>query len=50
LLVRSKELEEKIDARWIELGLSDLENSQPKPELFGYVIDQLIRQKQTNNS
>ena len=49
-LSRSKELEEKIDKRWTELGLSDLDNSQPKPELFGYVIDQLIRQKQTNNS
>ena len=49
-LTRSKELEDKVDERWAELGLSDLPNTKPSPELFGYVIDELMRQKQTNNS
>ena len=48
--IKSKELEDKVDARWEELGLSELENIQPRPELFGYVIDELMRQKQINNS
>ena len=46
----AKELEEKVDERWAELGLSELENNKPSPELFGYVIDELMRQKQINNS
>ena len=49
-LTRPKELEDKVDERWAELGLSELENKQPSPELFGYVIDELMRQKQINNS
>jgi len=49
-LTRPKELEDKVDKRWEELGLSELENNQPSPELFGYVIDELMRQKQINNS
>ena len=49
-LTRPKELEDKVDERWAELGLSELENTQPSPELFGYVIDELMRQKQINNS
>ena len=49
-LTRPKELEDKVDERWEELGLSELENKQPSPELFGYVIDELMRQKQINNS
>ena len=49
-LRRSKELEDKVDKRWDELGLSELKNNQPSPELFGYVIDELMRQKQINNS
>ena len=44
------ELEVKVDERRAELGLSELENNQPSPELFGYVIDELMRQKQINNS
>ena len=32
------------------VGLSELENNEPSPELFGYVIDELMRQKQINNS
>ena len=49
-LTRPKELEDKVDERWEELGLSELENKKPSPELFGYVIDELMRQKQINNS
>ena len=49
-LTRPKELEDKVDERWEELGLSELDNKQPSPELFGYVIDELMRQKQINNS
>ncbi len=49
-LTRSKEFERKIDLRWQELGLSDLENKNPNPELFGYVIEELLRQKQINNT
>ena len=49
-LTRSKALEDKVDKRWDELGLSELENKEPSPELFGYVIDELMRQKQINNS
>ena len=49
-LSRPKELEDKVDERWEELGLSELKNNQPSPELFGYVIDELMRQKQINNS
>ncbi len=45
-LSRPEELESKIDARWEELGLSDLENKEPDPALFGYVIDELLRQRQ----
>ena len=35
---------------YAELGLSELENKQPSPELFGYVIEELMRQKQINKS
>ena len=41
-LSRPKDLETRINNRWEELGLSELEQKEPKPELFGYVIDQLI--------
>ncbi len=41
-LSHSKEMEERIDARWNELGLDGLENSEPDPTLFGYVLDDLI--------
>ena len=49
-LCRPKELESKVDARWEELGLSDLENKQPDPTLFGYVIDELLRQSHLSKS
>ena len=45
VLTRSKEIESQVDARWNELGLSDLDNSEPEPSLFGYVIDELLRQR-----
>ncbi len=48
-LSRSKEFEEKIDLRWEELGLKDIkDNKDPDPTLFGYVFDELLRQKQMN--
>ncbi len=46
VLTRPKELEMKIDARWEELGLGDLNNKETDPTLFGYVIEELLRQKQ----
>ncbi len=45
-LSHSKELLKEIESKWNELGLSDLENKEPNPELFGYVIDELIKYKQ----
>ncbi|WP_320674418.1 UbiD family decarboxylase [Prochlorococcus sp. MIT 1341] len=45
-LTRSRELEEKVDARWKELGLEDLINKEPDPSLFGYVIDRIIKKEQ----
>lgn len=45
-LSRTKEIESKIDARWNELGLTELGSKEPDPSLFGYVIDELLRQKQ----
>ena len=44
--LKTKDLEDRVDERWHELGLSDLENRQPDPELFGYMIEELMRQKQ----
>ena len=46
----TKEIESKIDARWEELGLSDLNTNQPDPSLFGYVLDNLLRQSQPSKS
>ncbi len=43
-LYRPDDIEENVDLRWAELGLSDLENQKPDPSLFGYVIDELLRQ------
>ena len=45
-LSRPRELESKIDARWGELGLADINDIEPDPTLFGYVIDELLRQRQ----
>ena len=43
-LTRPKELQDKVDEGWAEPGVSELENKEPNPELFGYVIDELMRQ------
>ena len=48
-LIRSKELEKKIDLKWKELGLNDLEEKEPDPALFGYVIDDLLKKKMNNS-
>ena len=47
-LSRSQEIESNVDARWGELGLSDLSTKEPDPTLFGYVIDELLRQRQSS--
>ncbi len=49
-LTRSETLESKVKSRWNELGLSDLENKEPDPVLFGYVIDKLIKQREKTDS
>ena len=46
----SDELLTKVESRWDELGLSDIQNMEPKPELFGYIIDELLRHKQVTKS
>ncbi len=49
-LFRSKELEEKIDTKMEELGLSDFQTNEPDPSLFGYVIESLLSKKLMKNS
>ncbi len=44
-LSRSEELNSKIDARWNELGLDDIKTNEPDPELFGYVMNELLAQR-----
>ncbi len=46
----SKEMTSRVDKRWDDLGLSDLGKETPDPSLFGYVIEELIRQKEITNS
>ena len=41
-LSRPEQLEQRVTDRLEELGLSDISNQEPNPELFGYVLDQLI--------
>jgi 4-hydroxy-3-polyprenylbenzoate decarboxylase len=41
-LSRPADLEQKITVRLEELGLSDLDHTEPDPALFGYVLDKLI--------
>nr|YP_002049319.1 Carboxylyase-related protein [Paulinella chromatophora]ACB43109.1 Carboxylyase-related protein [Paulinella chromatophora] len=41
-LNRSIELEERIDQRWTELGLDDLNTGDPDPSLFGYTTEYLM--------
>ncbi len=43
-LQRPSALQKNIDLRWDELGLSDLKNHDPDPKLFGYVMEELLRQ------
>ena len=43
-LRRPQELEKRIDARWQELGLGDLNTHEPDPSLFGYVLEHLIHE------
>jgi 4-hydroxy-3-polyprenylbenzoate decarboxylase len=44
-LERPRELEERVSARWRELGLADLEDREPDPELFGYVLESLLERR-----
>ena len=46
-LSRPNELTSRINHRWEELGLSDLDNKTIDSSLFGYVFDELLRQKKT---
>ena len=41
-LSRPESLEQRVTDRLEELGLSDISNQEPNPELFGYLLDQLI--------
>jgi 4-hydroxy-3-polyprenylbenzoate decarboxylase len=41
-LQRSGELEARLDARWAELGLADLEALNPDPALFGYTLEHIL--------
>lgn len=41
-LSRPADLEQRVTNRMEELGLSDVNNTEPNPELFGYLLDQLI--------
>ena len=41
-LRRPAELEARIDARWAELGLADLGQSDPDPALFGYTLEHVL--------
>ncbi len=48
VLTRPTEIESKVNERWNELGLSDLDENEPDPSLFGYVIEDLLRQRQAD--
>jgi 4-hydroxy-3-polyprenylbenzoate decarboxylase len=41
-LRRPAELEERINARWAELGLADVGSSEPDPALFGYTLEHVL--------
>jgi 4-hydroxy-3-polyprenylbenzoate decarboxylase len=41
-LGRPAELEARIDARWAELGLADLDQGEPDPTLFGYTLEHVL--------
>jgi 4-hydroxy-3-polyprenylbenzoate decarboxylase len=42
-LSRPAELEQRLDARWAELGLADVGSSEPDPALFGYTLEHLLQ-------
>jgi len=42
-LVHDPELEARLDRRWTELGLADLEGQQPDPALFGYTLEHVLQ-------
>ena len=41
-LSRPAELEARLDARWAELGLADVGQSDPDPALFGYALERVL--------
>jgi 4-hydroxy-3-polyprenylbenzoate decarboxylase len=41
-LSRPAALEQQLDQRWDELGLSDLGGSDPDPALFGYTLEHVL--------
>jgi len=42
-LNHSEEMQQRVDSRWNELGLSDIKDKNPDPSLFGYVMNEVIR-------
>ncbi len=45
-LHRPNDLESKVEARWKELGLDDLKDKTPDPNVFGYVMEELLLLRQ----
>ena len=41
-LRRSPELEARLDQRWAELGLADVDGAAPDPALFGYTLEHVL--------
>jgi 4-hydroxy-3-polyprenylbenzoate decarboxylase len=41
-LRRDSELEDRVDRRWVELGLADLDGKEPDPSLFGYTLEHVL--------
>jgi 4-hydroxy-3-polyprenylbenzoate decarboxylase len=46
-LSRSPELEARMDGRWAELGLGDLDGVEPDPALFGYCFEHVLERLAT---
>ena len=42
-LTRPAELEARLDARWAELGLADVQGREPDPALFGYTLEHVLQ-------
>ena len=49
-LNHSNSLKKSVDESWNELGLSDLEEKEADPSLFGYVLNEVIKLNQITNS